>query len=88
MNPLQDFRQFITRTQRAYQQTFLLPAAVGKQVLADLAKFCFAHEPTLHADARVHAFNEGKRAVWLHIQRRLKLSEDELWKLYGKEKDL
>lgn len=33
-------------------------------VLADLYKFCRAHRPTFHQDARVHALLEGRREVY------------------------
>lgn len=59
----------------------------GQRVLADLAKFCFANESTFHADPRAHAFAEGRREVFLRIQHQLKLTNEQVWALYGR-KDL
>jgi hypothetical protein len=55
----------------------------GQEVLADLAKFCRAHETCFHPDARAHAVAEGRREVFLRIQRHLNLSDEQLWQLYG-----
>lgn len=53
----------------------------GQRVLADLATFCRAAEPTYSPDARLHALLEGRREVWLRIQNHLQLSPDELYAL-------
>lgn len=65
----------------AYQKTFQGPLA--DVVLKDLARFCRAHESTFHTDARAHAVAEGRREVWLRIQNHIRLSPDELWRLYS-----
>jgi len=39
----------------------------GKYVLDDLKKRCFADVSTFHESDRVHAFQEGNRAVYLTI---------------------
>lgn len=65
----------------AYQKTFQGPLA--EVVLRDLARFSRAHESTFHADARAHAVAEGRREVWLRIQNHIRLSPDELWRLYS-----
>lgn len=54
-------------------------------VLKDLAKFCRAYDTTFHADARLSAALEGRREVWLRIQKHLNLDADEIYKLYIKE---
>lgn len=59
------------RRRQSYITTFSGP--VPERVLADLAKFCRANEPTFHPDARVHAVLEGRREVWLRIQKYLRL---------------
>lgn len=61
---------------RAYQLCFESPA--GKQVLADLAVFCRATETCFHEDPRIHAVLEGRREVFLRIQKHLHLSSQEL----------
>lgn len=55
----------------------------GMILLADLAKFCRAHETTFHPDPRVAANLDGRREVWLRIQHFLKLDINTLWKIYG-----
>ena len=72
-------RKFLARRRGAYQDVFRGPQA--EIVLADLARFCRAHESTFHPDARAHAVAEGRREVWLRIQEHLKLSEVDLWAL-------
>lgn len=75
-------KAWLFRRQRAYIQTFQGP--VAEEVLRDLAKFCRAHETTFHTDSHAAAVLEGRREVWLRIQQHLKLSNDDLWKLYGR----
>jgi hypothetical protein len=72
-------RRFFDRRRHAYQATFR--GGYAHIVLEDLAKFCRANEPTYQQDARAHALAEGRREVWLRIQRHLRLSDDELWAL-------
>lgn len=81
MNPIKLARDFLFRRRTAYVKTFQGPYA--DEVLADLAKFCRANTTTFHADPRAHALAEGRREVWLRIQQHLKLSDEELWKIYG-----
>jgi hypothetical protein len=81
MNLLQKAQQFLGRRRTAYVKTFQGP--FGQEVLQDLAKFCRAHESTFHVDARAHAVAEGRREVWLRIQRHLQLDDETLWQLYG-----
>ena len=81
MNPIEVFRNYINRRRTAYVKTFL-DNAFGKEVLEDLARFCRANETAFHADARAHAVAEGRREVWLRIQRHLQLTDEQLWALY------
>lgn len=64
-----------------YRDVFSCPA--GERVLADLARFCRAHESTFNAEARAHAVAEGRREVWLRIERNLQLNDEQIWALYG-----
>jgi len=75
-------KQFLARRRTAYIKVFL-SSGFGHEVMVDLAKFCRANESTFHADARAHAVAEGRREVWLRIQRHLQLSDEQLWALYG-----
>ena len=77
-----NFQQFLGRRRTAYIKTFNSP--FGTEVLEDLAHFCRAHETTFHDDPRAHAVAEGRREVWLRIQKHLQLTDDQLWALYGK----
>lgn len=65
----------------AYSRVFTPENQFTEEVLRDLARFCCAHRTAWHADARIHALNEGRREVWLEIQMYLNLSVDEIYKL-------
>ena len=73
-------KQFLFGRQTAYRAVFNGP--MSDVVLVDLAKFCRANESTYHPDPRVAAQLDGRREVFLRIQQHLKLSSDDLWKLY------
>ena len=61
---------------RAYRVCFNSPD--GQIVLRHLAEFCRAAASCFHADPRLHAVLEGRREVFLQIQRFSKLSDDEI----------
>lgn len=73
-------QQTVSRRKQAYRQTF--SGEMAREVLEDLARFCRAHESTFLPDARAAATLDGRREVWLRIQRHLELSDDQLWALY------
>jgi len=56
----------------------------GVGVLRDIAQFCGAYKSTVRqsqlgaVDPLAMAFAEGKRAVYLHLQRRLRLTDDQI----------
>lgn len=77
-------KDFLTGRQTDYKMTFNSPN--GKRVLEDLARFCRANETTFHTDPRAHALLEGRREVFLRLAHHLKLSFDDLWNLYGRDK--
>jgi hypothetical protein len=52
--------------------------AIPRPVLADLAEFCRADRSCWHPDPRVHAVLEGRREVWLRIQRYINLPAEQL----------
>ncbi|HEX3138660.1 MAG TPA: hypothetical protein VHQ87_01315 [Rhizobacter sp.] len=81
MNWIDQARQYLARRRTAYVRTFMNP--MGEEVLRDLASFCRAHTTTFSADARAHAVAEGRREVWLRVQAHLRLTDEELWRLYG-----
>jgi hypothetical protein len=64
---------------RAYK---LIPEAV----LEDLALFCRANETCFHEDARMHAVAEGRRDVWLRIQRFRNMTPSQLMDYFTREK--
>lgn len=67
--------------QHRYKQIFKGPNADA--VLFDLARFCRANESTFNPDPYLSAVAEGRREVWLRIQRHLQLSPADLWALYS-----
>lgn len=74
-------RGFLSRRAQAYRRVFNNPE--GEIVLADLARFCRALESTYAEDARTSAVLDGRREVWLRIQRHLNLSEKALWEYHN-----
>jgi hypothetical protein len=66
---------------KAYATVFGGPA--GGAVLEDLAKFCRAHDSCFDPDPRIHAVAEGRREVWLRIERTLNLTGEQLFALYA-----
>ena len=74
-------QNMLEQRQRAYKLCFGSPA--GKEVIADLMKFCRANESCYHDDARLHALAEGRREVWLRITEHYTLEIDDLLRRYG-----
>ena len=69
----------------SYTNVFNKESVASQHVLADLAKFCRANESCFSDDQRRHAVMEGRREVFLRIQHFTKLTNEEVWKLYGRE---
>lgn len=78
MNLIDKLRMVIGRKASYYRAVFNHETVAGSSVLADLAMFCRAHEPTFHPDPRVEGILQGRREVWLHIQNYSGLSTDDL----------
>lgn len=74
-------RSFLSGRQHDYQITFT--GVQAQRVLADLARFCRAHRSTFHPDHAMSDRLDGRREVWLRIATHLKLSDEDLWALYG-----
>jgi len=82
MTPTEEAIEFLRQRKTAYQTFFESPG--GKELLADLAKFCRAHDSTFHQDPRIAAALDGRREVWLRIQHHLNLDTQTLWEIYGR----
>jgi hypothetical protein len=65
------------RTRNAYRDVFSDDA--GRRVLRDLGRICDPTRSNFDPDPRQHAYNEGKRAIWLRIQNMLNLSEEQIY---------
>lgn len=76
-------KDFLIARQQAYLQTFSSESLFAKKVLEDLSKFCRADTTTFDPDPRIHAVLEGRREVWLRIQKHLNSSNQELLRFYG-----
>jgi hypothetical protein len=76
-------RSLLVRRHQDYAVTFDGP--VPERVLADLAKFCRANESTFHPDPRIHAVLEGRREVWLRIQKYMRLTAADIDRLAKEE---
>jgi len=81
---IEKLKHILFKRKIAYQQVFNPESVHVKEVLHDLARFCRAVDSTYHKDARAHAVLEGRREVFLRIQKHLKLSDDQFLKNYGK----
>ena len=84
-NLLERAKNHLFRRQRSYQLTF--SHEVAKDVLADLATFCRANASTFHSDPAVARQLDGRREVWLRIQKHLNLSSQQLWEIYERKID-
>lgn len=59
----------------------------AKPMLEHLARFCFATGSTYHDDPRRHAMNEGRRQVWLEIERGLRFDRKKIETLRRKQEE-
>ncbi|WP_414902468.1 hypothetical protein ACMT1E_04360 [Sphingomonas flavalba] len=64
----------------------LTPAAIAW--LADLSRRNFGDRSTFDPDPRVHAFNEGRRAMLIDIMKQLRVDEARLARLTQQLKDV
>lgn len=71
----------ITKRQQSYRTRF--PNPRQDPILKDLCWYCRANWTTYDPDPRIHARLEGRRDVWLRIQRHLNLSPEDLFAIYG-----
>lgn len=78
MNLIDKLRMVIGRKASYYRAVFSPETVAGAAVLADLAEFCRAHEPTFHPDPRLEGVLQGRREVWLRIQNYAGLQTDDL----------
>lgn len=81
---IEKLMEFLFQRRNAYCRLFKNESPDAKLVLTDLAHFCRAHDSTFHPDERTQALLEGRREVWLRIQRHLNLTEEELWSIFHK----
>lgn len=84
MDIFDDAKALLQQRKTAYDLTFDTNSVHASAVLKDLAEFCRANTSTFHEDPRVHAALEGRREVWLRIQKYIQLTPDELWDLTRK----
>lgn len=83
---LERVKNFIFTRQRDYLVTFDKKNLAAQAVLKDLSVFCKANDSSFHPDQRVNAIYEGRREVWLRIQKHLNLSTEDLWEIYNKKR--
>lgn len=70
---------------QAYQTVFDRKDIDVDIVLRDLAKFCRATESTFNPDPQTAALLEGRKEVWLRIQKYVHVPLDDLWELTRKD---
>lgn len=77
---------FFDRRRTAYRLTFNKVAPAVQMVLADLQDFCAGNETTMRSNDPLElARNEGRRQVWLRIQRAINLTPEEQFDLARKK---
>ena len=81
MSSIEWVKRLLSKKRSAYIRTFRNP--VGQEVLEDQAVFCRATTPTYNSDPRIHALLEGRREVFLRIQKNINLSDEELWDMHS-----
>jgi len=85
MNIPEVVKTFLRSRRQAYITVFTGPA--GEAVLKDLARFCRAHSSTWNANPALSDKLDGRREVILRIFEHINLTEDQLYKLYGRNID-
>jgi hypothetical protein len=78
-------KNFLRGRRQAYIAVFTGPD--GEAVLKDLARFCRANKSTFNPDPYLAARLDGRREVWLRLMEHIGLTEDQLYKLYGRNLD-
>ena len=78
-------KNFLRSRRQAYITIFNGPD--GEIILKDLARFCRANKSTFNPDPYLAARLDGRREVWLRIMDHVRLNEDQLYKLYGRNID-
>ena len=76
-------KAFLVARSNAYKRVFTLDNKDVEFVLKDLMKFCRMIESTFHQDSRIAAQLDGRREVFLRIMQHTKMSQDQLWVLFG-----
>lgn len=85
MDIIDEAKELLRSRKQAYQSVFNPEDVNARIVLKELADFCRADKTTFHTDPRLHAVLEGRREVWLKIQKYLNLTPDEIWELQRRE---
>ena len=87
MTPLQSLidhtKRFLAGRAGSYRRTFAKENGDAQRVLKDLASFCRAHDTVFRGTERETGVLIGRQEVWLRIMQHMKLTDDELWALYG-----
>ena len=81
---VQEVKGEIVHRHQAYLRVFNMDNPDVQIVMEDLKRFCRAEASSFHEDARVHAMLEGRREVFLRIDKNLKLSSQEMWEQHNK----
>jgi hypothetical protein len=76
MATFENIKDFFQRRRTNFRLCYMSPA--GRQALADLMPFCCANKTTAVPGDRDESLRrEGRRQVWLRIQRAINLTADE-----------
>ncbi len=76
MATVEAIKAFLQRRRTNFRLTYMSP--MGRQALADLEPFCCGSSTTAISNDPIQmAVREGRRQVWLRIQRAIHLTADE-----------
>jgi hypothetical protein len=83
LKPIEMIKNLLLTRQQAYRRVFT--GISGEKVLHDLSKFCRADSSTFHENPHLASKLDGRREVWLRIQKHLNMTEEELWRTFSGE---
>lgn len=89
MTPFEIYQRtldFLRWRKRAYQLSF--PDPKNNECLKDLAKFCHADEVCGGGNLYLLGVADGRREVWLRIQKHLNLQPDQLYEIFNRPSTL
>ena len=82
-SPQEKAKDLLRERKLAYEHVFGKDTEDVKAVLQDLADFCHANKTTFNKDSTAACNLDGRREVWLRIQKYLRTDLQDLWSQTG-----